>query len=116
MHIKSIIFDCPVLYRGQIHYDLMREITAPELNYYIHSSLFKCSKAFFIVVNYNNNDYIIEFSFSKYSNIKKLIRRMSRLSTILDTTVKLLSVKYNDGDVSVEVIASSEDSITDLKD
>ena len=47
MNIKSITFDCPVIYRGQIHYSLMREITAPELNYYIHSSLFQCNKAFF---------------------------------------------------------------------
>lgn len=116
MNIKSITFDCPVIYRGQIHYGLMREITAPELNYYIYSSLFQCNNAFFIVVNYNNNDYIIEFSSSKYSNIRKLIRKMSKLSTILDATIKLLSVKSNDDGISIETIAASDECTADLKD
>lgn len=116
MNIKSITFDCPVIYRGQIHYGLMREITAPELNYYIHSSLFQCNKAFFIVVNYNNSDYIIEFSSSKYSNIRKLIHRMSKLSTILDATVKLLSVISNENNISVTTIATSNDHNVNLKD
>ena len=115
MNIKSITFDCPVIYRGQIHYDLMRELTAFELNYYIHSNLFQCKKAFFIVVNYNNNDYIIESSSNKYSNIKKLTRRMSKLSMILDATVKLLFVKSNEDQFSIETIATSYEHTTDLK-
>ena len=116
MKIKSITFDCPVIYRGQIHYDLIREIIAPELNYYINSNLFQCNKAFFIVVNYNNNDYIIELSSSKYSNVKKLTRRMSKLSMILDATVKLLFVKSDVNKVSIETVATSDDLIIDSKD
>ena len=115
MNIKSITFDCPVIYRGQIHYDLIREIIAPELNYYIHSNKFQCKKAFFIVVNCNNNDYIIEFSSSKYSNIRKLICRMSKLSTILDATIKLLSVNSNENGINIETIATSYEHTTDLK-
>lgn len=116
MKLKSITFDCPIMYRGKIYYDLIREITAPELNYYINSNLFQCNKAFFIVVNYNNSDYIIECSPSKYSSIKKLTRRMSKLSTILDATVKLLFVKSNENGISVETIIISNDPIENSKD
>ena len=116
MKIKSITFDCPVIYRGQIHYGLIREITAPELNYYINSNLFQCKKAFFIVVNYSNNDYIIEFSSSKYSNVKKLTHRMAKLSAILDATVKLLFVKSDENGVNVETVITSDDRVIDSKD
>jgi hypothetical protein len=104
------------MYRGQIFYNLTREITAPEFNYYINSNLFQCNKAFFIVVNYGNNDYIIECSPSKYSSIKKLTHRMSKLSMILDATIKLLFVKSNENGISTETIVTSDDSIADSKD
>ena len=116
MKIKSITFDCPVIYRGQIHYDLIREITAPELNYYINSNLFQCKKAFFIVINYYNNDYIIEVSSSKYSNVKKLTHRMTKLSMILNATVKLLFVKSGENGATVETVVSSDDPIIDSKE
>lgn len=96
MNIKSITFDCPVFNGNKIA--LVEEIHAPEINYYVNSIAFNHEHCYFITVEFNNEQYVID------NNAKKINQRDNVLSSKLNSLSKALNaaVRY------VEVIFSEE--------
>lgn len=95
MNIKSITFDCPVFNGNKIA--LVEEIHAPELNYYVNSIAFNREHCYFITVEFNNEQYVID------SNVKKINQRdnilsskLNSLSRALNTVVRYIEVTFSE--------------------
>lgn len=102
MKLKSITFDCPVFNGSKVA--LIEEFHAPELNYYINSVAFSREHCYFLTVEFNNEQYIID------SNVKKINQRNNILSNKLNILSKALNstVRY------IEVALSEESNKYEL--
>lgn len=92
MKVKSITFDCPVLFRGKLSH--LEEVHAPELNSYISGITYNEIASYFIVVDFNNEQYVIDvIKGRKKDQYNKYI---SQLSNFLQANVSIIEVLLND--------------------
>ena len=105
MNIKSITFDCPILYRGKLSF--IEEIRAPELNSFVNGITYNKAQSHLLVVNYNNSQYVIDVLKHTPSN-KGYSRQLSQISSFLQATVSIIKVILNeDATYSFETVQSS---------
>lgn len=113
MKLKSITFDCPTLYRGNLSFT--EEIRAPELNSFVNGITYSETQSHLVVVNYSNNQYVIDVIKYVSKNYKGYSKRLSQLSNFLQATVSIVKVTLNeDSTYSFETIQSSVYKLTGL--
>lgn len=113
MKVKSITFDCPILYRGNI--STIEEIRAPELNSYVDSVTYNKATAYFVVVNYGNSQYVIDILKHAFRDDNSYSKRLLQLSNWLQATVSIVKVTLNeDATYSFETVKSSIYKLTGL--
>lgn len=105
MHLKSIVFDCPIIYRGIVQ-PIKNEIHAIELNEYIKRYLSESYKSYVIVVSYNEAQYVIS-SVVHMTNKTKMAAIVNNLSEALNASVSILRVTHDSGEFNIECISSS---------
>ena len=105
MKIKSITFECPILYRGRISFT--EEIRAPEINSFVNGITYNETQSHLLVVDYNNSQYVIDV-FKHTPNNKGYSKHLSQLSNFLQATVSIIKVTLNeDSTYSFETVQSS---------
>ena len=72
MKVKSIVIDCPVLFRGSV--TSIEEVHAPELNYYVNGITYNEAQSHLIVVDCNNEQYVIDSIGKKFNRRDKLTK------------------------------------------
>lgn len=113
MNIKSITFDCPVLFRGKIF--SIEEIRAPELNSFVNGITYNKAQSHFVVVDYNNNQYVIDVLKHTYKNDKGYSKQLSQISNFLQATVSIIKVTLNeDATYLFETVQSSVYKLTGI--
>lgn len=113
MNIKSITFDCPILYRGKIF--SVEEVRAPELNSFINSITHNEIQSHLLVVDYNNSQYVIGVLKHIPKNDKGYSKRLSQISNFLQATVSIIKVILNeDATYSFETVQSSVYKLTGI--
>lgn len=106
MKIKSITFDCPILYRGRISF--IEEIRAPELNSFVNNITYNEAQSHLVVVDYNNSQYVIDVLKYPYKNDKGYSKQLPQLSSFLQATISIIKVTLNeDSTYSFETVQSS---------
>lgn len=106
MKIKSITFDCPILYRGRI--SSIKEIRAPELNSFVNNITYNKTQSHLVVVDYNNSQYVIDVLKHSPNNNKGYGKQLPQLSNFLQATVSIIKVTLNeDSTYSFETVQSS---------
>ena len=113
MKIKSITFDCPILYRGRISFT--EDIQAPELNSFVNGVTYNETQSYLVVVDYNNNQYVINSLKYAHKNNKGYSEQLSQLSNFLQATISIIKVTLNeDSTYSFETVQSSVYKLTGL--
>lgn len=113
MNIKSITFDCPILYRGKLSF--IEEVRAPELNSFVNGITYNKTQYHLLVVNYNNSQYVIDVLKHTPKNDKCYSIYLSQLSSFLQATVSIIKVTLNeDTTYSFETVQSSVYKLTGL--
>ena len=110
MKIKSITFDCPVLFRGKVL--SIEEVRAPELNYYINSIAFNREHCYFITIEFNKEQYVIDSNL-KHIKDKKTFKRINLLGSLLHSRVNVVEVLYLENKHSCNVVYTYEPIVTD---
>lgn len=113
MKIKSITFECPILYRGCLSFT--EEIRAPELNSFVNDITYNEIQSNLVVVEYNNSQYVIDVLKHPYKNDKGYSRHLSQLSSFLQATVSIIKVTLSDDSTYLfETVQSSVYKLTGL--
>lgn len=110
MNIKSITFDCPILYRGKIF--SIEEIRAPELNYYINSIAFNREHCYLTTIEFNSAQYVIDNNL-KHVKSSKTLKKIDLLSSLLHSRVNVVEVVYLENEYSCNIVYSHEPIVTD---
>jgi hypothetical protein len=108
MHLKSIVFDCPIIYRGIVQ-PIKNAIHAMELNEYIKQYLSESCKLYVIVVSYNEAQYVISASIHM-TNKTKMTAIVNNLSAALNASVSILRVIHDSDEFNIECISSSDNT------
>jgi len=107
MKIKSITFDCPILYRG--NFEVIEEIRAPELNSFVSGATYNETRSHLVVVDHDNSQYVIDVIKHSYKDNKGYGKHLSQLSRFLQATVSIIKVTLNeDATYSFETVKSSK--------
>ena len=102
MKLKSITFECPVLFRGNVV--SIEDIHAPELTSFINGITFNSEHRYFLVVEYNGCLYVVDYVPKKYNT-----KKVDYLSKYLHTKVSILEASVTENNTySFEVIYTSE--------
>lgn len=113
MNIKSITFDCPVLFKGKIAE--IEEVRAPELNSFVNNISYNETQFYLLVVDYNNSQYVIDVLKHVHKNDRGYNKQLSQLSNFLQTTVSIIRVTLNeDSTYLFETVQSSVYKLTGL--
>lgn len=113
MKIKSITFDCPILYRGRISFT--EEIHAPEINSFVNGVTYNDSQSHLVVVDYNNSQYVIDVIKHYTNNDNCYSKQLSKLSCFLQATVSIIRVTLNENSTYLfETVQSSVYKLTGL--
>lgn len=109
MHLKSIVFDCPIIYRGIVQ-PIKNEVHAIELNEYIKRYLSESCKSYVIVVSYNEAQYVIS-AVAHITNKTKMTAIVNSLSAVLNSSVSILRVTHDSGEFNIECISVSDNIV-----
>ena len=99
MKVESIVFDCPLLFRGDVDKTHSQRIIAPSIEHYLwNNNVFKvseesenyCNQIYLITVRFNEEFFVIQ----KSRKLKKLTRVADKLSSILDADVVIVRVTH----------------------
>ena len=99
MKVESIVFDCPLLFRGDVDKTHSQRIIAPSMEHYLwNNNVFKvseepenyCNQIYLITVRFNEDFFVIQ----KSRKLKKLARVADKLSSILDADVVIVKVTH----------------------
>lgn len=113
MNIKSITFDCSVLFKGKI--TTIEEVHAPELNNFVNNISYNETQFYLLVVDYNNSQYVIDVLRHVHKNNKGYNKRLLQLSNFLQATVSIIKVILNENSTySFETVQSSVYKLTGL--
>lgn len=95
MNIKSITFDCPVFNGNKIA--LIEEVHAPEINYYVNSIAFNREHCYFITVEFNNEQYVVDNNVNKINQRENVLSsKLNSLSRALNTVVRYIEVTFSE--------------------
>lgn len=95
MNIKSITFDCPVFNGNKIA--LVEEIHAPEINYYVNSVAFNREHCYFITVEFNSEQYVIDSNVNKVNQKDNILSsKLNSLSRALNAVVRYVEVTFSE--------------------
>ena len=113
MKLKSITFDCPILFRG--NFSFIEEVHAPELNSFINSATYNKSQSYLVVVDHNNSQYVIDVIENVRKNDKGYSKHLKQLRNFLQATVSIIKATLNeDATYSFETMQSSVYKLTGL--
>lgn len=110
MKLKSITFDCPILFRG--HITSIEEVHAPELNYYVNSIAFNLEHAYLITVEYNNEQYVVENKYKHFKD-KKTLKKINMLSRFLQSRINVIEVTYLEDSYSFNTVYSHDQTVNE---
>lgn len=95
MNIKSITFDCSVFNGNKIA--LVEEIHAPEINYYVNSIAFNREHCYFITVEFNNEQYVIDNNAKKINQRDNILSsKLNNLSRALNAVIRYVEVTFSE--------------------
>ena len=103
MKVESIVFDCPLLFRGSVDDIHTQRIIAPSMEHYLwNNEVFKTNKdsnkyydhVFLITVEVNDTLFVIQ----KSRKLKKLQKVADNLSVVLDANIVIVKVTHLDED------------------
>lgn len=105
MHVKSIVFDCPIIYRGVVQ-PIKNEIHVMELNEYARRYLSEPCKLYVITVSYNETQYVISAT-THIVNKAKMTVIVNSLSEMLNANISVLRVINDSNGFNIECIFTS---------
>lgn len=108
MHIKSIVFDCPIIYRGIVQ-SVKNEIHAMELNEYTKQYLSEPCKLYIIAVSYNEDQYVINAT-THIANKAKITAIVNSLSKALNANVSIFRVINDSNGLNIESVSTSNNT------
>ncbi len=129
MKLDSIVFNCPILFRGVINDNNLQRIIAPSLeNYLCTNDVFKvnrnsdkhCSKVYLVTVEIDGSLFVLQ----KSRKFKKLTKIANKLSEYLDAIVVVVKLTCDDDSSDLELTTmhiagedvSEDDSSADSSD
>lgn len=113
MKVESVIFECPILFRGYPNKDHSQKIIATNIDDFILcNNLQSRKRPMFLITAKFNDDY---FVISKISKLNKATRSADRLSRILDVVTTVIKV-HNNEKIIVYTTEHPEDTSNELND
>lgn len=108
MKLDSIVFECPILFRGVINDNCLQRIIAPSLeNYLCTNDVFRvnrnsdkhCSKVYLITVEIDGTLFVLR----KSRKFKKLTKIANKLSEYLDAIIVVVKLTRDDDSNDLEL-------------